>query len=158
VAGDWKIRWEAAEAQWTIENAIIMNLPDLAVEAMLGGWDSPSLRLLAGMAPRADARDIRDTFLSAARELGRELPGHNDAVKRLVNLYSSEIVEGQFTPYEGARLIARLGYDRLYRVADQDEVLTFVALEDEHSGRWGRSTGDVDAEIVQVAREIVDRQ
>jgi hypothetical protein len=154
VALDWTIRWEAAEAQWTTERAITMNLPDLAVEAMEGGWDSRSLRLLAGMLPRDDARDIRDTFLSAAAELGRELPGRSDAAKRLIKLYASEIVEGRLTPYEGARLIARLGYDLSEGV--QDQVMTFVALEDEHSGRWGREQRDVDDEIIQAARQVVD--
>lgn len=154
VGADWTIRSEAAEAQWTIDAAITTNLPDLAVEAMEGGWDSPSLRLLAGMSPRDDARDVRDLFLSAAMELGRELPGRNYAASRLVKLYSLEILEGRFGPYEGARLIARLGYDLSDAV--QDQVTTFVALEDEHSGRWGRSPGEVDAEIVQAAREVVD--
>jgi hypothetical protein len=129
----WTIRWEAAEAEWTIDAAITTNLPDLAVLAMEGGGDSPSLRLLAGMSPRDDARDVRDLFLSAAMELGRELPGRSDGASRLVKLYSLEIVEGRFRPFEGARLIARLGYDLSDSV--QDQVMTFVALEDDHSGR-----------------------
>lgn len=109
VGGEWTIRWEAAEAQWVLDRAITIGLPDLAVEAMQGGWDSPSLRVLAGMSSHDDARDVRDTFLSAIKELGRELPGRNQAAGRLVKSYSSEIVEGHLSPYVGARLIARLG-------------------------------------------------
>ncbi len=74
--------------------AIIINLPGLAVDALEGGWDSPSLRLLAGMSSHDDARDVRDTFLSAVRELGRDLPHRDDAPMGLVNLYSLEIVRG----------------------------------------------------------------
>ncbi len=58
------------------------------------------------------------------------------------------------TPYEGANLIARLGYD-LKDDLVQDRVMTFVALEDEHSGGWGRTRDDVEAEILGTARKIV---
>lgn len=151
---EWTMRWEGAEAQWSINRAIIISLPDLAVEAMQAGWDSPSLRVLAGMSMHDDARDLRDTFLSAVRELGRELPGQNDAAERLMRLYSLAIVHEEIRPYDGARLIARLGYD--FCGETQDQVMAFVSLEDEHSGGWGRTPEEIDANIIQEAHAVVD--
>ena len=150
----WMVRWEAAEAEWVSARSIGVALPELAVDALHAGRDSPSLRVLAGMSPREDARDLRDMFLAAVRELGRELPGTNDAAARLLRLYSLAITQHEVSPYDGARLIARLGYDFSHELHDQ--VMSFVALEAEYSEEWGRSRDEVEAAIVREARALAD--
>jgi len=52
------------EPRW-VESAI-----DWAVDALVEGRDSPSLRMLAGLNPRFDREDAPDLFEAAVRELG----------------------------------------------------------------------------------------
>ncbi len=148
---NWTIRWEAAEAHWIIDQAIIVNLPDLAVDAMQGGWDSPSLSVLAGMSSHDDAREMRDVFLTASKELGRELPGTVEASERLVRVYASDILAARVSPYEGARLISELGYELPDPI--QQTVQTFAVLEYDYSRQHGPPRSDVDADIIVAARE-----
>ena len=149
----WTDRWGAAEAQWVNAGAILIDLPAVAVDAMQNGWDSPSLRLLAGMSTRDDARDLRDTFLAAVRELGRALPAANDAALRLVRFYAGKIIDGSVSPVAGARAVSSLGYT--FTGEAQDQVMVFVGLEDEARGGWGRTSDQVDAAIVDAARAVV---
>lgn len=48
-------------------------LPGIAVAALVGGVDSPSLRQLAGMSRRDDPRELSERFAAALRELGIEV-------------------------------------------------------------------------------------
>jgi hypothetical protein len=37
----WRNRWGVAEAQWVVQHVIAIDLPSLATDAILGGWDVP---------------------------------------------------------------------------------------------------------------------
>lgn len=148
----WLDRWEAAEAQWLIHGAILVDLPAIAVDALSAGWDSPTLRVLAGM-PGNDAREARDAFLRAVEELRRQLPTRDQGAARLVRFYSAAIADGRLKPISGARAVASLGYDFGDHVLS--EIMIFVGLEDEWLGQWGRTREDVSAAIVTAAHDIV---
>src|SRR4051812_10255004 len=107
---DWNVDWEAAEAQWVIQSAIAVDLPRVATDALVHGWDSPSLRLLPLERGR-DPRDVRDLFLAAVAELGRELPCKSEAARRLLRYYARSLDDGRLDFVTGARAIARIGYD-----------------------------------------------
>jgi hypothetical protein len=154
---DWLKRWEAAEAQWVLNAAILIDLPTVATDAMVHGWDTQSLRLLT-VASTGDDRDARDLFLAAVAELGRHLPTHSDAARRLVQFYAATIASGEVEPLTGARAIARLGYGSRNDIADeiQLDIATFDGLDDEWIGGWGRSRTEVEAHIKAEARALID--
>jgi hypothetical protein len=148
----WLDRWEAAESQWVIHEAILIDLPAIAVDALGAGWDSPTLRVLAGV-PGNDPRDTRDAFLRAVEELHRQLPTPYQAAARLVRFYSAAIADGRLKPISGAQAVASLGYD--FGDDVMSDIMTFVGLEDEWLGQGGRSRDDVAAAIVTAARNVV---
>jgi len=80
------------------------DLPALAAEALALGFDSPSLREAAGIS-RHDVREARDRFEDALAELGIEIPDRVDATWLLVRRVAQEIVDGEVSPYKGARAI-----------------------------------------------------
>lgn len=61
MADDWRYRWDAAEAQWVLDQALGIDVASVATEAPVAGWDSPLLRLLP-FGARDDPRDLRDLF------------------------------------------------------------------------------------------------
>ncbi|MEU8760128.1 hypothetical protein [Streptomyces sp. NPDC048659] len=64
------------EAAWLYRagEVCLEELPMGAAHALAAGWDTPSLRELAGLPRRAVAADIRDAFVAALEELGIPLP------------------------------------------------------------------------------------
>ena len=147
---EWLARWETAEAECALLGTTHVDLPGVAAEALTAGWDTPSLRELAGTVG-ADDRETRELFTQALDELGRSLPTEPEASARLVRRWSRAIVDGTVAPHMGARGIAGLG-------PDHDDYSTFAMLEDEWVGRWaGRSRDEIDREIVAEARAVLER-
>ena len=77
------------------------DLPEIAVEALVRGLDSPALRILAGQA-RSDVRDSADLFRVALDELGIELPDADRARWRLARCTAGDIVTGRIGAVCGA--------------------------------------------------------
>jgi hypothetical protein len=143
-------RWAAAESQWVTDAAIAFDLPTLASEALVTGWDSPSLRLLAGL-DGVDPRDARDVFLRAISELGRQLPAPELAAAQLTRFYADQVLDGAVEPIRAATAIGTLAIDLGDRAPGVAQA--FVGLDDEWTGGWGRSCDAIEAEILELARE-----
>ncbi|HEY2794762.1 MAG TPA: hypothetical protein VGJ28_20545, partial [Micromonosporaceae bacterium] len=77
------------------------DLPAIATEALLGGLDSPALRVLAGQS-RYDVRDSADLFRAALDELRIELPDADSAHWQLARRIAGDIVAGRITSARGA--------------------------------------------------------
>lgn len=76
-------------------------LPSLAMQAMVDGFDSPSLLKLA-CAEGADPYELRSLFLRSLEELGIALPSESDS-SRFVALETAEaVLAGTLSPREGA--------------------------------------------------------
>lgn len=79
-------------------------LPAIATEALEVGFDCPSLRLLAGETEHIGST-VDPLFSRAIRELGIPTPDHRTAAKVVAACYAEGILEGTWSPYEGARKI-----------------------------------------------------
>lgn len=101
--------------------------PDVAANLLVGGYDSPALRELAGY-PRNDPRGASDLWIQAREELGK--PFEDDGVARhiLVTSWLSEIVGGTLAPRTGAGLIFGMGWLVLGKPTELDHL---VALMDD---------------------------
>jgi hypothetical protein len=102
-------------------------LPEIAVQALVRGIDSPALRHLAGL-PRNDVREARDLFIAAMAELGVRMPHPTDGAREQVRFWAAEMLAGTLTPYEASRLIWWRGWERLDR---PDDLRPFVGLASE---------------------------
>lgn len=86
-------------------------LPQIAVDLLGAGFDSPTLRIIAGLLP-AETSDAHDQFERALRELGH---AHTRPEGRrgllLVREFAARMVDGRIPPYHGARAIWQLWLD-----------------------------------------------
>ena len=101
--------------------------PDVAANLLLGGYDFPALRELAGY-PRNDPRGACDLWIQARKEL--EKPVEDDGVARhiLVRRWLGEIVGGSLAPRTGVGLVFGEGWLLLGQPTELDHL---VALMDD---------------------------
>ncbi len=100
----------------------------MAVEALVAGLDSDSLRMLAGLL-RIEIDEARGLFAKALQELGIPALSQRDAAIIYAIDISRKIVRGDLTPQDGAAKICVVAH----AVADLDfhEFDTFVYAESE---------------------------
>jgi hypothetical protein len=98
---------ERAAAQSVLGLLASEALPSVAVSALAGGCDSPSLRILAGLTGNelSDANTLLHACLS---ELGLKNPEAPEAALQLSRDVARKVSQGETTPYAGARQIWRI--------------------------------------------------
>lgn len=103
-------------------------LPAVAADALGAGYDSPSLRELAG-AVGADAERLRNLFKQSLYELGIAVPSPSEAGLTLARRIARDIARGAVTPYDGAKQI----WTRIYtRFPQLTELRPFVGFASEY--------------------------
>ena len=81
---------------------------DWAGEMLVQGYDSYSLRILAGLERLASTFEAEDYFLRSAKELGLSVPDSEAAIGVYACEIAQEIVEGRLTGQEGVRALYRI--------------------------------------------------
>jgi hypothetical protein len=93
---------------------------DWAGEMLVQGYDSYSLRILAGLECLASTFESEDYFLRASTELGLSIPDSGAAVRAYACEIAQQIVEGKVTAQDGVRALYRIclatEYDRDYLI------------------------------------------
>ena len=93
---------------------------DWAVEMLVRGHDSDSLRILAGLGPPASSSEAEGYFLRSARELGLRIPDSAGAVRAYACEIARGLVEGRLDAREAVRALYRIclatEYDRDYLI------------------------------------------
>src|SRR4051812_31526768 len=77
-------------------------LPDFATELLVLGYDSPSLRELAGL-PTGDRAEAADMWVAVRDELGIRHEDKEEAAKFLLRYWAQETVEGRIDVLAGSR-------------------------------------------------------
>ncbi|MCA9454074.1 MAG: hypothetical protein H6750_10980 [Nitrospiraceae bacterium] len=95
---------EIMAAKLALGLLISTDLPDLATKALEEGYDSPSLRILAGLNRASDTDEV-NLLKKAFHELDVEIPESRDAVLYLSRNVAEQIVRCEISKYEGARKI-----------------------------------------------------
>lgn len=83
------------------------DLPEAALAALEDGFDSPSLRILAGLT-KAESSEAWQLFNQTLAELNLLIPSKRDAVILLARKSAEQILNGKTNPYEGAKQIWEL--------------------------------------------------
>ena len=103
-------------------------LTSIAVDAIQAGYDSPSLRQLAGTNEH-DTEEVHRLFAKAILELGLRVPPAAEAGLTLAQAIAKEVLAGVVTPYEGAKRI----WDQVYtRLPELKQLKPFVGLASEY--------------------------
>ena len=142
---------EAVDA-FVLGDRLAENLPDVAGDALVAGYDSPALRELAGLRG-GDSEELRKLFRKALQELNEPLPAPSEAGLSLARRIASEIVKGTIRPYEGARQI----WWKIYvRFPDLEELVVFVGCASEWEDDR-RHREDYERDIVEESRKLLSR-
>jgi len=81
---------------------------DWAGEMLMQGYDSYSLRILAGLQRQASTFEAEEYFMRSAKELGLSIPDSEAAVRGYACEIAQQIVAGQLTGQEGVRALYRI--------------------------------------------------
>ncbi len=82
------------------------DLVDVAVQALVDGWDSPSLRSLAGLI-EVDQRDAPELFARALVEVGLPPLSKHEALWEFIYQAAEQLARGERDVREGLRAISR---------------------------------------------------
>ncbi|MGC2175890.1 MAG: hypothetical protein WA614_10540 [Acidimicrobiales bacterium] len=142
---------------WTLDLLVLgMQAPEelstIATNALVEGFDSDSLRELAGMLP-SQYQSARDLFLSVMRELDIPIPTEDQARWNAVRHWALDMVEGRLDPRAASGLIHWDGWNEL----DQPKTLAvFAELEDEWDEHEARRPEN-EQTMIEAARNLLDQ-
>jgi hypothetical protein len=106
----------------------VEDLPGLAADVLEAGYDAPSLRRLAASQGR-DREEIRRTFAKTLQEFGTRMPSQEEAVLSAARRIARSVLEGEISPYQGAR---RIWWDLYSRFGQPESLSGFVGLASEY--------------------------
>jgi hypothetical protein len=149
-----------AAAFWELELLPSEDLPEIAVSALEKGYNSPSLRILAGEIERI-ASTVGPLFVRALYELGISLPDVASAQMTVARFYARKIVDGSMSPNQGAR---HIWWDVQFKahstqkeneVGKRLEIFVGLASEYEDSQRRKRYKKEIEKNIIQEAKKLL---
>ena len=77
------------------------DLPDIALTGLEDGYDSESLRILAGYNQTDNAFQVFDTYRKSLVELGIVPASRKNLLINVVNYYAYQIIKNSIDPYSG---------------------------------------------------------
>ena len=127
------------------------DLPGVAVDALEKGFDTPSLRILAGLT-KAETGEARQVFDRILAELQVPKVSRREAVERLSRESAKEILSGKISPYQGAKRIWQLSL--CIHEEHMPDLDTFVYGASEWEDR-PEARDALEAGIMEAARELL---
>ena len=103
-------------------------LPTVGLDALEAGYDSPSLRQLAGCGRADPPQMVRNLFERSVSELGLVIPTPPEAGLATAKIIAQEVLAGRCEPYDGARRIWGLRS----RFPELKQLTVFVGLASEY--------------------------
>jgi hypothetical protein len=149
---EWRVR--GAEGEWFERHTISQDLPQLATDALVAGWDTQSLRVLAGESPNTYPLDLGDLFARALEELGRPVPSRTRARWLFIHYLCWLVVTDQVSPLDGAKRLERIHF---WEPPEVPELGHISGLVDAWEGEWGLGRPAVDTELRRAAQELLER-
>jgi hypothetical protein len=154
---------KAEDEYWLAGYVASEKLPAIAVAGLMGGLDSPSLRVLAGQPPQA-ATENAQLWQQSLTELSRSL-AQVDPFQRTAARLLESILARRLEACRGAHRAYWLGTDELDRsdVSMDDapplvrDLVGFIDLADECERHVLNDRDDIRDDILKRARQILDR-
>ena len=99
------------------------DLPDIAMTGLEEGYDSESLRILAGHHPTDNAFQLFDYFKKSLSEIGLTQDNRKSSLINVIRHYAGEIINRQLDPY--------LGFDEINKIVRVTEFdYSDISLDD----------------------------
>jgi hypothetical protein len=132
-------------AKYRLDLLPLSVLPQVAVEALQMGVDTPSLRLLAGESG-SENDESQNLFEKSLKELGVEIPNQDEAGMIVSKSIAQEVLDGEIGPYDGAR---RIWSDVYIHNPSLKSLRGFVGLASELEDH----PEDTDAYVAEIVKE-----
>jgi len=140
-------------AEWVHGDLPPEAVPELAIEALSRGCDTPMLRRLAGESGPLTRGDLDDDVLQCFRELGLRTPGADAAGAFLVEQWALLLAEHKVEPYRASKRIWQLS-NEWWGKPEWDRLSIFVGLssewEDYPAGRL-----ELEAAMISEAQKLL---
>lgn len=81
---------------------------DWAGEMLVQGYDSYSLRILAGLDRFASPFEVEDYFQRSVKELGLHIPNSENAIRAYACAIAQQVIDGEVTGQQGVRALYRI--------------------------------------------------
>lgn len=131
----------------------VEELPGFALDAIQAGYDSPSLRQLAGTSEH-DTEEAHKLFAKALSELGLPAPPAPKAGLTLARDIAKEVLSGAIPPYEGAKRI----WDHVYtRLPELKQLRPFVGLASEYEDD-AEHRDDYSRQIIEKCKSLIAQE
>ncbi len=156
---------KTAIALWALGRIPSEQLPIIAYQWLEAGWDSPTLRILAGER-NSIMSEVGPMFEAVLEELGFVVPALDNVVAYLARESAQKIVDGTVSPYDGACEIEQLAFE--YSEAEDGSIASefaFLTLEYEEFALEihieysdedrEQIRAELDARIVEEARKLI---
>lgn len=112
-------------ARYVVKQVHDEDLPGIAADALEAGYDSPTLRRLAGFEDMLDYLTLRRLLKQSLEELNITLPSYEQGAMIHARSIAREVLEGRLTPLQGAEHFAR-------HFCEMEEFYVFVGLDDQY--------------------------
>lgn len=127
-------------------------LPDFATELLVLGYDSPSLRQVAGL-PTGDRADAADLWSDVRDELGIRHENKKEAAKFLLRYWAEETAEQRIDVLAGSRLMYQVAWFPLGQPSQLNELLYLLDVWDE----MPQDREQTAADLLHFAQHLVGR-
>jgi hypothetical protein len=151
---DARTRLREATALWNVGYGTAADVVDAACDALVAGVDGPSLRMLAGVMRRHADSEVPEHVEAALVDVGLHYHqrGSRDAEEAAIRVLAARVVAGALEP-EALTVWARIRYGHdaqplAERLVELDEVYDIREQS-------GRSTDEVDADVLEEAQRIL---
>lgn len=145
-------RFRGAEGEWWLRRTVSQDLPRLATDALVAGWDTQSLRVLAGEPANAYSSDLGDLFQRALVELGRPRLDEEQAFRRFVAYLAWLVVSRRISARDGAQRIERIPW---YDAPELPGLADLAFVDDEWEAGWGRSDAQLEKDALRSASKLL---
>ncbi|MBT8162957.1 MULTISPECIES: hypothetical protein [Arthrobacter] len=105
-------------------------LPDFATDLLVLGYDSPSLRELAGL-PQGDRADAADLWKGVRGELGIPTESEEEAAVYLLGYWARETTRGRIDVVAGSKLMYEAAWFPLGQPKELNELVYLLDIWDE---------------------------
>lgn len=128
-------------------------LPEFATELLVLGYDSPSLRELAGL-PKGDRSDAAELWETVREELSTPREAGEQAPRFLLQHWAREITEGRLDVLQGSRLMLRVGWFPMGQPKELEQLWNLLDDWDEIP----RLRGQIASELFVFAKELLRKE
>jgi hypothetical protein len=125
---------------------------DWAVDALVAGWESPSLNVLGGLAKPPNEFEVDRYVERMMQGLGVEMPDESHLADLYALAIALDLLAGAVSPYEGARELSHLWM----KSAQPKKLQPWFGYEDEYELARDGVYGDV--ADVEEARRLVAQE